>query len=183
MSLHSYHSRQTPGMSVGVDVGENRIQCKFINHLFQTEDDEVAKAVDFAMTVSMALRQKIGKIDKVAAEQELMRAMAIEQSKNQGVLGAGGTGILDEADAQKPSISNPTQNFTEVGVGNTLEQINLQPGQAAPPLQPDATPAMPNEIPLDAPPSQPGAGQLPAGAVPAEVPAAAPSLNIAPIHL
>ena len=62
MSLHSYHSRQTPGMSVSVDVGETREHCKFVNHLYQTDDDEIAEAIDYAMTKSMALRQKIGKI-------------------------------------------------------------------------------------------------------------------------
>ena len=183
MALHSYHSRQTPGMSTSVDVGENRIRCKFVNHLYQTEDDEIAEALDKVLSKPGAASRAIGKIDKTAAEKQLIESMRLEAAKHQGVLGAGGTGILDAAASGKPSIENPTQNFSEVGVGNTLEQVNLQAGQAipAPPAEVIATPEKPNEILMQAPPSQPGAGALPDGSVPAEVPAAAPSLSIAPI--
>ena len=189
MSLHSYHSRQTPGMSVSVDVGENRIRCKFVNHLYQTEDDEIAAALDKVLAKPGAATMAVGKIDKTAAEKQLIEAMRLEAAKHKGVLGAGGTGILDNPEVQKPSINNPTQNFSETGVGNTLEQVALQQGQAipaplappAPPAEVIATPEMPNEIALQAPASQPGAGVLPTGSVPAEVPAAAPSLSIAPI--
>lgn len=182
MALHSYHSRQTPGMSTSVDVGENRIRCKFVNHLYQTEDDEIAEALDKVLSKPGAASRAIGKIDKTAAEKQLIESMRLEAAKHQGVLGAGGTGILDAAASGKPSIENPTQNFTETGVGNTLEQVNLQTGQAVPvPSAVPATPEKPNEIELQAPPSQPGAAVLPVGSVPAEVPAAAPSLSIAPV--
>jgi len=180
MSLHSYHSRQTPGMSVSVDVGKNRIHCKFENHLYQTDDDAIAEAIDSALKVSSALSRAIGKIDKVAAEETLIAAMKVEQAKNQGVLGAGGTGVLDNMEQQKPTLANPTQNFSETGVGNTVVPV-AQPAIGAQPAL-GGTPETPNELPLDAPPSEAGAGVLPPGAVPAEVPTA-PALNLSSVPL